>query len=150
MSLSGTHQESRHQFIHRNAANAATENSTPDAHLKTVRKTESSTNQEQHAIGCGYIHIHLHDGQQNIQYSAGIRKKLHDQFVSGHNGEPSWSTKVSARPVCELGQHHANSSAIFVDEFRDNRPWEWAKPASITFEMATEVYMVEVIAKSHY
>jgi len=56
-SLSGTQQERRNQFFERNAANAATKNMTKDAHLKIVRKTGSSKNTKQHAIGCKYIHI---------------------------------------------------------------------------------------------
>jgi len=44
MSLSGTQQERRHQFIQRNAANAATKNMTQDAHWEIVRKTGSSKN----------------------------------------------------------------------------------------------------------
>jgi len=55
--FSGTQQERRHQLVHCNAANAATKNMTKDAHLKIVRKTESSKHKKQHAIGCKYIHI---------------------------------------------------------------------------------------------
>jgi hypothetical protein len=63
MSLSGTLQEHRHQFIHCNAVNVATKNMTQDAHLKIVSKTESSMNKKQHAIGCEYIHLTVYDGQ---------------------------------------------------------------------------------------
>jgi len=49
-SLQGTQQQCRHQVVHREAANVATENMTQEAHLKIVRKTSSSTNKKQHAI----------------------------------------------------------------------------------------------------
>jgi hypothetical protein len=39
---------------------------------------------------------------------------------------------------------------MFAGEFRDKRPREWTKPAVITLEEATEAYMVEVIAETHY
>jgi len=51
-SLAGTQQRCGHQLLHRNAANAATENMTHDAHIKIVHKTGSSKNQKPHAIGC--------------------------------------------------------------------------------------------------
>jgi hypothetical protein len=39
---------------------------TQDAHLKTVGKTGSSKNMEQHPIGCEYIHIKVIDGQLTV------------------------------------------------------------------------------------
>jgi len=65
-SLQGTQQQRRHQLVHREAANVATENMTQDAHLKIVRKTGSSTNKKQHAIGCEYVHIMV-DGRQLVE-----------------------------------------------------------------------------------
>jgi hypothetical protein len=44
MSFSGKKQEHRHQLVHSNAANAATNNMTQDAHLNMVHKTESRKN----------------------------------------------------------------------------------------------------------
>ena len=52
--------------MHREAANVATENMTQDAHLQIVRKTGSSTNKKQHAIGCEYVH-NMVDGRQLIE-----------------------------------------------------------------------------------
>jgi len=65
-SLSGTQQERRHQLVHRNAANAATNNMTKDTHLKIVRNTGSSKNKKQLAIGCEYIHITVNDSQLTV------------------------------------------------------------------------------------
>jgi len=50
--LLGTQQEHRHKLVHRDAANVATNHMTQDAHLKIVRKTGSSKNKKQHAVGC--------------------------------------------------------------------------------------------------
>jgi len=47
-----TQPECRHQLVHCDAANAATENMTQSAHLKMVPKTGSSKNKKQHAIRC--------------------------------------------------------------------------------------------------
>jgi hypothetical protein len=55
--LLGTQQESRQKLVHRDAANVATKHMTQDAHLKIVRKTGSSKNMKQHAVGCKYILI---------------------------------------------------------------------------------------------
>jgi hypothetical protein len=59
----GTQQERRHKLVHRDAADAATKHMTQDAHLKIVRKTESSKNNKQHAVGCEYIHIEANGSQ---------------------------------------------------------------------------------------
>jgi len=65
-SLQDTQQQRRHQLVHREDANVATENMTRDAHLKIVRKTGSSRNKKQHTIGCEYVHIMV-DGCQLIE-----------------------------------------------------------------------------------
>jgi len=57
--------ECRHHLAHRDAANAATENVTPDAQFKIVRKTGRSKNMKQHAIGCEYSRIMV-DSSQGI------------------------------------------------------------------------------------
>jgi len=49
-----TQLQRRHRLAHRDAANAATENMTLYAQFKIVRKTRSSKNKKQHAIGCEY------------------------------------------------------------------------------------------------
>jgi len=55
-----------HQLVHRDAEIVATENMTQDAHLKNVRKTGSSNNKKQHAIGYESIHICVNNGQLKI------------------------------------------------------------------------------------
>jgi len=50
--LAETQLQRRLQLVHRDAAIAATEKMAQDAHLKKVRKTGSSNNRQQHAIGC--------------------------------------------------------------------------------------------------
>jgi hypothetical protein len=61
--LINTTQEHRHQLVHRDAANAATNDVTQDANLKIVKKTESSKNKNQHAIQCEYFHSVVNSGQ---------------------------------------------------------------------------------------
>jgi len=62
----GTQQERRPNLVHRDAANAATKYMTQVAHLKIVRKTGSSKNKKQHAVGCVYIHIEANRGQLTV------------------------------------------------------------------------------------
>jgi hypothetical protein len=62
----GTQQVRRLKLVHHDAADAATKHMTQDAHLKIVRKTESSKNNKQHAVGCEYIHIEVNGGQCSI------------------------------------------------------------------------------------
>jgi len=64
-SLQGTQQHG-YQLVDCEAANVATENMTQDAHLNIIRKTGSSRNNKQHAIGCEYVHIMV-DGRQLIE-----------------------------------------------------------------------------------
>jgi len=61
--LLGTQQERRHKLVHSDAANVATKHMTQDAHLKFVRKTGSSKNTKQHAVGYKYILIVANGGQ---------------------------------------------------------------------------------------
>jgi len=55
-SLIGTQQEHGHQLVHRDGANAATNNMTQDAHFKIVSTTRRSKNKKQHAVGSEYVH----------------------------------------------------------------------------------------------
>jgi hypothetical protein len=61
--LLGTQRLRRQKLFHRDAANVATKDMTQDAHLKIIRKTGSSTNRKQHAVGCEYILIVANGGQ---------------------------------------------------------------------------------------
>jgi len=65
-SLIGTQQERQRQLVHRDAANAATNNIPQDAHLKIVSKTVSSQNMTQQAVGCEYIHEKVNDPQSTV------------------------------------------------------------------------------------
>ena len=58
--------------------------------------------------------------------------------------------KAFVRIVREIEPHNYISSEIFADRFPHKHLHEWMKHALITSEEATEVYMVEVIAESHY
>jgi hypothetical protein len=62
----GTQPERRHKLVHCDAAYAATNLMTQNAHLKTVRKTGSRRNMTQYAVGCGYIHIDAIGGQLTV------------------------------------------------------------------------------------
>jgi len=59
----GTQQERRHQLVHHYAANSATKHVTQDAPWEIVRKTGSSKNDKQHAVGCEWIHIEENGSQ---------------------------------------------------------------------------------------
>jgi hypothetical protein len=48
----GTQYQCRHWLVHRDAADSATKHMTQDKHLNIVRKTGSSKNTKQHAVGC--------------------------------------------------------------------------------------------------
>jgi len=65
-SLGGTQQQCRHQLVHRNTANAATENMTQDAHLKILCKPATSKNKKQHAIGFEYNQIEVNSHQLTV------------------------------------------------------------------------------------
>jgi len=120
-----------------------------EADLNKVRKTESSNNKMQHAMGCESIHIFVDDGQLRIYRTAGVRRELCDQFITSCNGKSQWSTKAFVYTVREIEHHDVVSSGIFTDEYCDKHPWEWTKQAVKTLEEATELYMIEVIPRSH-
>jgi len=145
----GTQQERRHKLVHHNAANVATKHMTQDAHLNIVRKTESSKNKKQHAVGCEYIHIEANSAQLTVYRTAGVGRELCNEFIAARNRKPPWLTKAFVRNVREMEHHDVVSSGSFADEFPDKRPSEWTKQTLITLEEATEAYMVEVTAEFH-
>jgi hypothetical protein len=61
--------------------------------------------------------------------------------------KPPWPTKAFISTVREIKHLDVVSSGILADEFLDKRPHEWMKQGLITFEEATEAYMVEVTAE---
>jgi len=58
--------------------------------------------------------------------------------------------KALVPTVREIEHHDVVSSGILADEFGDKCAREWTKKALNTLEKATEAYMVEVIADSHF
>jgi hypothetical protein len=62
----GTQHECRHKLVHCDAANVANKLMTQDVHLKIVRKTGSSKNKKQYAVGCEYILIEANGGQLTV------------------------------------------------------------------------------------
>jgi len=75
-SFIGTQQECRHQLVYREAAEAATKQITQDGHLKIIRKTGSSTNMKQHAVGCEYLHTMVNSGQLTVKQTASLLREL--------------------------------------------------------------------------
>jgi hypothetical protein len=66
MAILGTQQECRHKLVHHNTASTANKHMTQDAYLKIVRKTGSSENRKQHAVGRDYIHIDANGSQLTV------------------------------------------------------------------------------------
>jgi len=62
----GTQHQRRHKLVHRDAADAATQYLTQDAHLKIVRKTGSRRNTKHQAVGSEYIRIDAIGGQLTV------------------------------------------------------------------------------------
>ena len=62
----GSQQECRFKLVHTDSANAVTKHMTQDAHLKNVRKTESSKQKKQHAVGGEYIQMEPNGGQLTV------------------------------------------------------------------------------------
>jgi hypothetical protein len=58
--------------------------------------------------------------------------------------------KVFDCVVKEIDHYDVVSSGGVADEFPNKNPCWWMKQALINFNVAPEVYMVEVIAKSHH
>jgi len=86
VSLARTQQQHRHQSVHRDAANAATEIMAQYAHFIIIRQTGSSKNNKQHAIACENSNISLNGRQLTTYHTAGILSELSDQFITAHNG----------------------------------------------------------------
>jgi len=149
MGILRTQQKRSHQLVLRNAANAANKYMTQDGYLKIICKTERSKNKKQHAVGCEYIHIQVNSNLLTEQCTAGVRRELHNQFITARNRNHPRLTMAFVRTVSEIKCCDVVSSGIVADEFRDNHPCEWTKQALISLEEATEVYMVEVFAESH-
>jgi hypothetical protein len=123
----GTQPEHRQTLIHHNAADAATKHMTQDAHVKSVRNTDSRRNRKHHAVGCEYIHIDASGLQLSVYCGVGVRRELRNEVIPACNVRPPWSTKAFVSTVCEIAHHDVVSSGIFADEFPDKHPREWTK-----------------------
>jgi len=122
---------------------------TQDAHLKIDRKTGSSKNTKQHAVGCEYIENEVNGRQFTVSCTACVCRELLDEFIGAHNGKSPWSTKAFVRIVREIEHHDVVHSGVFANKFPDMHPQQRTKQAIIDLQEATEALMVEVIAESH-
>jgi len=105
---------------------------------------------KQQAIKCEQLHTEIDRPQVTTKCAAGVQRELFDQFIVARDGKPPWSTKAFVHTVRNIQHHEIVSSGICADEFREKGPQQWMKLASSTLEEATESYMVETIAKSHF
>jgi len=149
LSLAGTQQQRRHQLVRCNAANAATETMTQDAHSTIPSKTGSSKNTKQHAIECEYNHIAGNGHQLMVWHTAGIWQEVRDQFIAACIGNSLRLTKASDLTVYEINHHDVVSAGMFRDKCHDEHPRDWTKQSFITLEEATDACMGDVIAESH-
>jgi len=122
MLLIGPHQTRRHQLVHRDSANAATRNITPDAHLEIVHDTVSSTHKRQHAVGCEYIHTRVDGCEFTIYDAVCVCLEICGQFIAACNEIPAWSTQGFGCTVREIKHNQGVSSRIFADQFRERHP----------------------------
>jgi hypothetical protein len=148
-SLIGAQPERRHRLVHRNAANAATRNMTRDAKARIVSKTGSSTNKKDNAVGCEYIHSMLNSRELTVYHSAGVRREPRDQFTAACYRKCPWSINEFICTVRDIIHHDDVSCGIIEQELRDNHPQGWSKQDIITFDEATEEYIIEGTAASH-
>jgi len=131
-SLFGTQQRRRHHSLHRDAANEPTKNMTQDAHLKIVRKTGSSTNNTQHAVGCEYIDSVVNGRRLPVHNTAGVCRELLDECIAARNGNRPSSNKAFVHQVREIKHDDVVSSGIFAYEFPGKHPREWKEHALFT------------------
>jgi len=150
VTLAGPQQHHGHLLAHWEAANAASNSMTQDAHLKLIHKTGSSKNNKQHAIGCEYGHIAETSCQPTITCTVHICREVHDQLIAAHNRYHASSTNIVVCTVCEIKRYDDVSSGIFANEFHEKRPREWTNNDPVSLEEATEVYMVQVLAEFHF
>jgi len=150
VSVTATQQQSRHQLVHLNTANAGSGNMTQYGHIKMGYTMRSCKNRKQHVIRCEYIHIEVDSHQLTVQYTAGFRGELCNQLRAARNGKSLWSIMACDHTVCEMNYYDIVSTRNFADNICDTRHWEWMKQLLNTLEKATEAYMVEVIAESHF
>jgi len=149
-SLAGTEQQCRQQLVRRNAANAATQIMTQHAHWNIVCNNRRSKDENQHTIRCDYIHIVGNSRQLTIYCMAGICRVLWDKLIAAHDGKPPLLTTGSVRTVCGIDHLDPVPFGIVGDKLCHDGSREWTNQALNSLEEASEAYMVEVIAKSHF
>lgn len=59
-------------------------------------------------------------------------------------------TKALVCTVCKIENHDGIRSGISADEFCHKGPLEWSKEVLNTIEDARDMYIIEVIAESHF
>lgn len=123
---------------------------TQDAQLNIILKTARSKNTEELLIRCEYIHIVVESFELTIKCTAGVRRELCDQCIAAHKGKPPWWTKTVIGTVTGITLHNAVRFEIFVQQFLNTYPRAQSRHVSLTFEKATESYMVEIITESHF
>jgi len=117
-------QKRRHQFAHHDAANAATNKITQNAHLHIVCKTGSSKNNTHHAIRCYYIHFEVNVHQWTVKCTVGEHRELCNQFIAASNEKPPWWTKAIVRILREIKHLDVVSTRIVTHQVRDEHPRE--------------------------
>jgi len=138
------------QLVQRDAAIVASTNMTQDAHLKTVCKTRSSSNQKPHAMGCESILINVNDCHPTILCTDGEYRELCYQFIAVDNGKRSWSMKAVVHTVRRIENHDDLCRGNLTNKCCDRRLRQCTNQEAKNLDKANESYMDEVLAESHF
>ena len=122
--LAKTQLQLRHQLVHSNDANGATENLNLDTHLKIFRITWHSNNKNQHVIRCGWNHKELDGYQWTLTCLAAAIRELHYQLTANRVGKPPWLIDTLVQTVVEIKCHDVLSSGIVQHKFHNKCPRE--------------------------
>jgi len=145
-----TQQQPRYHLVHYDAANTASAHMFQDGHVKIIRKTRSSNNRTQYAIGYQFIYVVVNGHHLSIHCASGICRELYNQFITAHNGKPSWFTKAFAHTVSTIAHYDTICSESFTNALHHKHPWRWVKRDLITCQKATKGYMVDIAAESQF
>jgi len=118
-------QQRRHQLVHCDAANAATANMAQPGHSNIVRKAWSSENTNQQIIRSEELHTEADIHQLLIQWTAGVGRELHEEFIAARNSKPPCWTMTCVCIVHAIEHYDVVSSVPMTAGWHDKRRREW-------------------------
>jgi hypothetical protein len=145
----GTEQEPQTQLVLGDMPDVVNHHMTQAAHFNLIFATGNSKNKMLRSVGCECIHIEVNEQKFLVYCTQVVQCELLVQFCATRNRILLLSCKTFVCPGREIEYNASGRAGHYTSLIPHWEPHEWTKHAIIHSQVATELYIIDVIGEFH-